>query len=266
LRQVIFTVYLFCAEKKAMFETAIIGGTGFNTFAGAQLIGDAQLPMNCATPYGTTSTPLQIFGLAEQRFGFIARHGQPHRIPPHLINYRANLWTLRESGVRDVIAVNAVGGIDAQMQTGVIAVPHQIIDYTYGREHTYYDGGALVLDHVDFSQPYCSLLRERLLRAAKAADVAVIDGGVYGAMQGPRLESAAEIDRLERDGCTMVGMTGMPEAALARELKLNYVALCLVVNPAAGRSNETITLEKMQAAMAIGMLDIQKILRAALSV
>ncbi|HSB95670.1 MAG TPA: S-methyl-5'-thioadenosine phosphorylase, partial [Spongiibacteraceae bacterium] len=140
-----------------------------------------------------------------------------------------------------------------------------IIDYTYGREHTYYDGNGATLDHVDFSQPYCRLLRERLLQASVTANVAVIDGGVYGATQGPRLESAAEVDRLERDGCAVVGMTGMPEAALARELNLNYAAVCLVVNPAAGRSSEPITLENMQAAMATGMLDIQKILRAALS-
>jgi len=248
-----------------MFEIAIIGGTGFNTFEGAQLIAGTQLPVDTATPYGEISAPLQVFALGERRCCFIARHGQPHRIPPHRINYRANLWALKQCGARSVIAVNAVGGIATHMQTGVIAIPDQIIDYTYGREHTYYDGDAAILDHVDFSQPYCGLLRERLLQAAMAAGVAVVGGGVYGAMQGPRLESAAEIDRLQRDGCAVVGMTGMPEAALARELNLNYAALCLVVNPAAGRSSEPITLEKMQTAMAAGMLDIQKILRAVLS-
>jgi 5'-methylthioinosine phosphorylase len=246
-----------------MIETAIIGGTGFNTFAGAQLIRD-DAEMNCSAPYGTISAPLQLFELNGYRFLFIARHGQPHRIPPHRVNYRANIWALRERGVRDVIAVNAVGGIAPSMPTGAIAIADQIIDYTYGREHTYYDGGENALDHVDFSQPYCPVLRARLLVAAATAGVAVIDGAVYGATQGPRLESAAEIDRLQRDGCDVVGMTGMPEAALARELQLNYAALCLIVNPAAGRGNEPITLVKMQAAMATGMLDIQKILRAAL--
>jgi purine nucleoside phosphorylase len=160
--------------------------------------------------------------------------------------------------------VNAVGGIAASMQTGAIVIADQIIDYTYGREHTYFDGSGNTLEHVDFSQPYCPLLRARLLRAATAAGVAVIDGAVYGATQGPRLESAAEIDRLQGDGCDIVGMTGMPEAALACELQLNYAALCLVVNPAAGRSREPLTLAKMQSVMAAGMLDIQKIMHAAL--
>lgn len=246
-----------------MIKTAIIGGSGLNTFDDIQFVDEIALP----TPYGATSGPLQILAKGEQRFIFIARHGQPHRIPPHRINYRANLWALREQGVRAVIAVNAVGGIGEP--TGSIIIPEQIIDYTYGREHTYYDGESFAgisaaLEHIDFSSPYCPLLREKLVRAAAAACIAVIDGGVYGATQGPRLETAAEIDRLQRDGCSVVGMTGMPEAALARELALSYAALCLVVNPAAGRGDEPITLAQMQAVMASGMREIQKILAAAL--
>lgn len=243
-----------------MIETVIIGGTGFNTFEGAQVVAGTALD----TPYGATSAPLQTLTLGAMRFGFLARHGQPHRLPPHRINYRANLWALREQGARAIIAINAVGGIDASMRTGAIVIPDQIIDYTYGRAHTYYDGSDEKLEHIDFSQPYCAALRMRLAQAAAAAGVQIISGGVYGATQGPRLETAAEIDRMQRDGCALVGMTGMPEAALARELGLDYAALCLVVNPAAGRSGEPITMAAISAVMASGMLDIQKILRAVL--
>jgi 5'-methylthioinosine phosphorylase len=258
----------FLIEKSCMIETAIIGGSGLSIFAGAECVNEIAL----VTPYGPTSAPLQILLKGDARFAFIARHGRPHRIPPHRINYRANLWVLREQGVRTVIAVNAVGGIS--VPTGAVIIPQQIIDYTYGREHTYYDGlgygsqgcdaNDVALEHVDFSLPYSEKLRKRLLQAATRVGVTVIDGGVYGATQGPRLEAAAEIERLQRDGCTIVGMTGMPEAALARELALSYAAICLVVNPAAGRGNEPITMAQMQTAMANGMLDVQKIVEAAL--
>lgn len=244
-----------------MVDIAVIGGTGLNALEGARAIEQRQVD----TPYGRVSAPLQVVAVGARRALFLARHGQPHHIPPHRINYRANLWALREQGVRRVIAVNAVGGISDVMAAGVIAVPDQIIDYTYGREHTFYDGEAGALEHVDFSYPYSEILRAALLQAAAAAGVAVVDGGVYGATQGPRLESVAEIERMARDGCALVGMTGMPEAALARELGLEYAALCLVVNPAAGRAPGIITMEDIRRVLAEGMGRVEAVLAAALT-
>lgn len=244
-----------------MVDIAVIGGTGLNALEGARIIEQRQID----TPYGPVSAPLQVVAVGARQALFLARHGQPHHIPPHRIKYRANLWALREQGVRSVIAVNAVGGITDAMAAGVIAVPDQIIDYTYGREHTFYDGEAGALEHVDFSYPYSETLRAALLDAAAAAGVAVVDGGVYGATQGPRLESVAEIERMARDGCALVGMTGMPEAALARELGLEYAALCLVVNPAAGRAPGIITMEDIRRVLAEGMGRVEAVLAAALA-
>lgn len=233
---------------------AIIGGTGLNQLGQSVLVEQHRIE----TPYGPTSAPLQTLALRQQRFMFMARHGQPHTIPPHKINYRANLWALREAGVRQVVAVNSVGGITAAMAAGAIVVPHQIVDYTWGREHTYHDSDSL--DHVDFTQPYTETLRQRILRAASTAQVTAIDCGVYAATQGPRLETAAEVDRLARDGCDIVGMTGMPEAALARELGLQYASICLVVNPAAGRAPGAITMADMQRVIDEGMGRVQSVL------
>ncbi|MDX9875706.1 MAG: S-methyl-5'-thioinosine phosphorylase [Spongiibacteraceae bacterium] len=249
---------------------AIIGGTGLNQMAELAPL-DERRPV---TPYGETSAPLQLLQRDGVAFWFLARHGQPHRIPPHRVNYRANLWALRDAGVREVIAVNAVGGITERAATGAVVVPDQIVDYTYGREHTFYDGVvglrsdmaqhgvtcAAALEHVDFGEPYSAGLRQRLLEAAQAAGVAAVDGGVYGATQGPRLETAAEIRRMERDGCDLVGMTGMPEAALARELGLAYAALCLVVNPAAGKAPGEITMADIQRVLEQGMGQVTAVL------
>jgi len=233
---------------------AIIGGTGLNQLDQSEPL--QQPPVE--TPYGPTSASLQMLVSGQQRVTFIARHGQPHTIPPHKINYRANLWALREAGIRQVVAVNSVGGITAAMATGAIVVPHQIVDYTWGREHTYHDSDSL--EHIDFTQPYSEALRQRILRAASAARKTVIDGGVYAATQGPRLETAAEVDRLARDGCDIVGMTGMPEAALARELGLQYAAICLVVNPAAGRAPGEITMADIRRVIDEGMGRVQSVL------
>ncbi len=156
-------------------------------------------------------------------------------MPPHRINYRANLWALRACGAERVLGLAAVGGITARFEPEVLAVPDQIIDYTYGRAHTLYEGDSGDLEHVDLTAPYCERLRRALISACASSGQAVVDEGVYGATQGPRLETAAEILRLERDGCDMVGMTGMPEAALARELGLRYASLAFVVNWAAGK-------------------------------
>ena len=240
---------------------AVIGGTGLNQWLGESLRQHSE-----TTPYGKPSAAIDLVHVGECTVAFLPRHGSPHRIPPHCINYRANMWALKELGIGEVIAVNAVGGIRANMVEGVLTVPDQIVDYTYGREHTYADGCAgASLEHVDFSYPFDSGLRQRLLVAGCDKGIPVIDGAVYGATQGPRLETVAEINRMERDGCDIVGMTGMPEAALARELGLAYASLCLVVNPAAGRTDTEITLSAMQQVIEAGMVQVREIVSAAIN-
>ena len=210
---------------------AVIGGTGMNTWPGLEI--DSR--RDFVTPYGMASAPLIEGRIAQTRAIFLARHGEGHKIPPHAINYRANLWALREAGVRSIIAIGAVGGIAPWFAPGEIAIPDDILDYTWGREHTYSDGrSGSSLQHCEMTQPYAPRLRRALLDAAVRAAVPVSGEGVHAVTQGPRLESAAEIRRLARDGADMVGMTGMPEAALARELELDYACLAVSVNWAAG--------------------------------
>lgn len=247
-------------------DLAVIGGTGLNALPELTATGAHDI----VTPYGPPSAAVQALSLRGEPFLFLPRHGRPHRLPPHRINYRANLWALRELGVRRVVAVNAVGGVSPAMASGVIAIPDQIIDYTSGRAHTFYDhhegGGAGfgvgALEHVDFSYPYTPSLRAALLEAAAGVAIHAVDGGVYGATQGPRLETAAEIGRMARDGCDLVGMTGMPEAALARELGLDYAAVCLVVNPAAGIAPGEITMAEIERVIADGMGRVTALLDA----
>lgn len=236
--------------------TAIIGGTGLTQYAGLQIEREEQVE----TPLGKTSAPLIYGSIQGQSVVFLARHGHPHNIPPHKVNYRANMLALKMAGVTRIVAVNAVGGISQQMDAQAICIPDQIIDYTHGREDTYFDGIYQPLDHVDFSYPYDAALSQALLSAANNADIAVEFTGVYGATQGPRLESAAEILRLKRDGCDIVGMTGMPEAVLARELAIPYACLALVVNKAAGMSDTLITMNDIRAALQHGIGDIQSII------
>ena len=186
------------------------------------------------TPFGEPSGPLVFGEINDVTVLFIARHGPGHVLAPHRINYRANVWALKQAGATDVLAVAAVGGITSDVGPGTIVVPDQIIDYTYGREHTFCDGSDRTVVHVDFTRPYSDPLRDLLLNASNSAGEPVVTNGVYAASQGPRLETAAEIARMARDGATLVGMTGMPEAALARELSLRYAHLCVVSNWAAG--------------------------------
>jgi 5'-methylthioinosine phosphorylase len=196
--------------------------------------------------------------LGSTQVAFIARHGRGHKVPPHRINYRANIWALQHIGVRAVIGVNAVGGIHERTGPGALAVPRQIIDYSWGREHTYFADGLDAVTHIDFTNPYAESLRQLLLRSA--ADVPVWGEGVYACTQGPRLESAAEVRRLQRDGCDMIGMTGMPEAALARELGLAYACLALSVNWAAGLTEEPISMEAIGAVLGTGMASVIAVL------
>ena len=212
---------------------AIIGGSGLTQLSNL----DVTHRMAVRTPYGEPSGALTFGRIAGEAVVFLARHGYGHTIPPHEVNYRANIWALQQQKVAGVVSVASVGGIRADMKPGVIAVPHQIIDYTWGRKATFFEGGEQPVTHIDFTEPYAMQLRRRIVEAAHACGEAVTEGAVYAASQGPRLETAAEIDRLERDGVDIVGMTGMPEAALAREAGLDYAAIAVVANFAAGRAD-----------------------------
>ncbi|WP_404418373.1 S-methyl-5'-thioinosine phosphorylase [Marinospirillum sp.] len=236
---------------------AIIGGTGFTQMQEVEILAER----SPYTALGEASTAVTEARLEGQEVLFLARHGHPHKLPPHKINYRANLLALQAAGATEILAVNAVGGIDPDLEPASLVLPDQILDYTWGRESTYFDGDFLPLDHIDFSFPYSYEMRLRLLSAARHSGIALRDGGTYAATQGPRLETAAEIKRLARDGCTLVGMTGMPEAALARELNLPYACLSLVVNPAAGLREQEITLQEMQEALDQGMHQVRNLLR-----
>lgn len=221
-----------------MRRFAVIGGTGLEQLQGLTRVVTHKL----STPYGEPSRPVDEGTLDGSPVYFLQRHGFPAAIAPHRINYRANLWALKSLGVTDIVAINAVGGITPPMQTGALVIPDQVIDYTWGREHTIDDGSSGELLHVDFTDPYDRQLRAELLRVAVANNIDHRGSAVHAVTQGPRLESAAEILKLERDGCDVVGMTGMPEAALARELGLAYAAVCMVVNRAAGKGKSPITL------------------------
>lgn len=237
------TCYERCAnEIRPVKHPGVIGGTGIPQLAGLAPVA-AHHP---DTPYGAPSGPIQEGQLAGRRVFFLQRHGSPGVIPPHLVNYRANLWALHALGVREIVAINAVGGISSGMEPGRLVVPDQLIDYTWGREHTFDDGSDGQLRHIDFTEPYDPELRMALLAAAREAGIACAETAVYGATQGPRLETAAEIRRMAADGCDVVGMTGMPEAALARELGLAYASVCMVVNPAAGLGELPISLAMMR--------------------
>ncbi len=192
------------------------------------------------TAYGQPSAPLRATRISGQSVIVLPRHGDRHDLPPHAINYRANLAALRQQGCVAVLSLNTVGVIPESIEPGDLVVPAQVIDYTWGREHTIFDGGDSGVGHVEFGEPFDARLRAGLLAAAASLDIPCHDGGVYGATQGPRLESAAEVDRLERDGVTVIGMTGMPEFSLARELALPLACLSLAVNPAAGRGQGAI--------------------------
>lgn len=236
----------------------IIGGTGLTQLSNLEVT-HRQI---VRTPYGDPSGALTFGQLNRRDVVFLARHGYGHTIPPHEVNYRANLWALHSQGVTRVVSVASVGGIRADLVPGALALPDQLLDYTWGRKHTFFDGPDKPVTHVDFTHPYCEKLRGRLLQAARAVGQALINNGVYAATQGPRLESAAEINRLERDGADMVGMTGMPEAALAREIGLRYAALAVVVNHAAGRgdSSDEIHMDKINAVLRASMVKVRALL------
>jgi 5'-methylthioinosine phosphorylase len=221
---------------------AIVGGTGIDQLEGLEVLGNHRIK----TPFGEPSRAIQEGRLGDVTVYFLQRHGSPGAIPPHLINYRANLWALKSLGVDGIVAINAVGGITESMRPGRLLIPDQVIDYTWGREHTFDDGRDGELMHIDFTEPYERGLRKELLAAAARGGIEHEAAGVHGVTQGPRLETSAEIKRMARDGCDVVGMTGMPEASLARELGVPYASVCMVVNPAAGLGDLPLTIAMMR--------------------
>jgi 5'-methylthioinosine phosphorylase len=239
-----------------MNKIAVIGGTGLTSLAGVEITETREVD----TPYGSPSSALSFGKIGDKEIIFLPRHGNPHTIAPHKINYRANIHALKENGVSNIIAINAVGGITSEMRPARIVIPEQIIDYTYGRKHTFFEEDQDQVTHIDFTNPYSSDLGNQLATASLMSGLDVFIGGVYAATQGPRLETAAEVKKLEKDGCDIVGMTGMPEAALARELDINYACLALVVNWAAGKSDGEITMAVIEKHLDDGIGKIKLVL------
>ncbi|MEO6799546.1 MAG: S-methyl-5'-thioinosine phosphorylase [Rhodanobacter sp.] len=238
-------------------DLAVIGGSGLYQFPGLERATRRALD----TPYGAASGDVVLGDFSGMHVAFLARHGENHALPPHRVNYRANVWALHSLGARRVIGVNAVGGIRSDLGPRAIVVPDQLIDYTHGRYTSYCDADGAEVKHIDFSEPYTDSLRRQVLAAAATAGVEAVDGGCYGATQGPRLETRAEIARMKRDGCDLVGMTGMPEAVLARELGLEYACLALVANFAAGCGDEDeICIEEIFAHLAAATAEVPRIL------
>ncbi|MDC0598893.1 S-methyl-5'-thioinosine phosphorylase [Gammaproteobacteria bacterium] len=242
-------------------STAIIGGSGLYGLSSSD---SPPAYKEVKTPYSSKPIELALEKVDQEQVWFIPRHGKEHSIPPHLINYRANLWALKEANVKNIIAVNAVGGITAKMAPGQIVIPDQILDYTWGREHTYFDGLNSLHNHIDFTWPYDKSLNQIVTTAARHLNLSIINSGVYACTQGPRLETAAEIIKLHSDGADVVGMTGMPEAALARELGIAYTSLALVVNWGAGLSDEALSIAEIKKVLAEGLSDVRKIIFASL--
>ena len=243
-----------------MTKLAIIGGTGFNFINSLE----AKSSQRLETPYGDPSADFICGKLNKKEIIFLARHGNPHKIPPHKINYRANIWGLKQLGVSEIISIAAVGGMTQNMSPAHIAIPDQIIDYSYDREHTFFADNLKAVTHIDFTFPYSKKLRNRIIQAADN-ELSMSQTGTYGCTQGPRLESAAEILRMERDGCNLVGMTGMPEASLARELDIDYAAISVIANWAAGKSEGEISMVEIEQHLKIGMADVENLLRSVVS-
>ena len=245
-------------------KIGIIGGSGFYQL-------DSSLPaedikyLDVETPFADQACQFSQETVDNRPVYFLARHGIDHSVPPHKINYRANIWALKELGVEKILAVNAVGGIAENSKPGTLVIPDQLIDYTWGREHTFFDGLNSLHDHTDFTYPYDEELRKVLIKTAKELKLNVVDRACFACTQGPRLETAAEVQKLKADGCDVVGMTGMPEAALARELGMAYACITLVVNPAAGLSDELITIDKIREVLDTGLQDVRTLLAASLT-
>ena len=237
-----------------MRRLGLIGGTGLDNW------GAATRSHPLAGSYGQPSAELTEYAVGDLQVFFLPRHGESHEIPPHAVNYRANIDAFRQLEVEGIIAVNAVGGISNRNQPGTLTVPDQLIDYTWGRDHTFSLTATDELAHIEFEKPFDGHLRPALIRASALASVELSDGGCIGVTQGPRLETAAEVKRLKQDGCDLVGMTSMPEAALAREAGLDYASLCINANWAAGLEKEPVTMEAIEATLKDAMVEVRKLL------
>lgn len=235
---------------------ALIGGTGLNEFSGAA----EMLEIN--TPYGAASGAVQVLATKPLRILFLPRHGSPHRFPPHKVNYRANIWALKEAGADHVLGVYAVGGMGGAYSPGALAAPDQLIDYTWGREHTFSDSADVPLQHVDFTWPFAGHLRQALLAAAASKGIALLDKACLGVFQGPRLETAAEVRRAAQDGCDIAGMTALPEAALARELGLDYAGLAVVSNFGAGIKDQPLCEDNIAKTLQEPMQRVRQLVQA----
>ena len=235
----------------------LIGGSGLSQLEGLVL----EQQMQRETPFGEPSAPLIIGRYADKTVAFLPRHGEHHTIPPHLINYRANIWALHQLGVEQILAVASVGGITDTYMPGTIALPDQLIDYSWGRESSFTSEDFSADKHIDFTYPFDETLRQQIQLAANSEEMTVIDGGTYAVTQGPRLETAAEIQRLKNDGADMVGMTAMPEAALARELNIAYASIAVVANQAAGLSSHPLTIEAILDTMEESMGQVRRLLK-----
>jgi 5'-methylthioadenosine phosphorylase/5'-methylthioinosine phosphorylase len=241
-----------------MTKLAIIGGTGLTQLSDLTIIKRDKL----TTPYGAPSADFITGEFNHKEVIFLARHGNPHTIAPHKINYRANIWGLKQLGVEHIVAVAAVGGITSEMVPAHIAIPDQIIDYSHSRLHTFFEDENYPVTHIDFSYPYNQKLRAALIIAASHANISISPMGTYGCTQGPRLETAAEINRMEKDGCNVVGMTGMPEAGLAKELEMDYAAISVIANWAAGKTEGEITMADIEHNLHAGMANTALLLKA----
>lgn len=244
-----------------MSKIAIIGGSGLTELPGLEIIDTFKTD----TPWGKPSAAITVGKINSLEILFLPRHGNPHTIPPHKINYRANLWALSENNVSEIIAVNAVGGITTAMTPCSIVIPDQLIDYTHSRPDTFHEENLKEVKHIDFTHPYSEILRQEIINAAKAVNIDIVANGTYAVTQGPRLETAAEIKRLEIAGNDIVGMTSMPEASLARELDIDYACCALVVNWAAGKTDEVITMEIIENNLKEGLGKIQSLIAAVIN-
>jgi 5'-methylthioadenosine phosphorylase len=245
--------------ESARADIGVIGGSGFYEF----LADTTRISMT--TPFGDPSDDVVLGDLQGRRVAFLARHGQHHRFPPHRVNYRANLWALRSVGVRQVLAPSAVGSLKPEYGPGTLVVPDQVVDRTSGRDHTIYDAFGPVV-HVGFSDPYCPRGREAVIRAGRAAGKSMVDEGTMVVINGPRFSSRAESRWHQQAGWAVVGMTGMPEAAVARELAMCYTTIALVTDHDAGvEVGEAVTHEEVIKVLARSLGGLKSLLRSAIA-
>ena len=243
-----------------MSKIGLIGGSGLYDIKGFVL----KQKKSITTPFGKPSDQYLIGKIGKTDIVFLPRHGKKHNIPPHMINYRANIWGFKKLGVERILSICAVGGIKKGLKTGDIVILDQIMDMTKNRKSTFYNGKGRVV-HIDFTEPYCPELRRIILKAGKQARVSLKNGGNYVAVEGPRLETASEIKSFKLLGGDVVGMTGMPEASLAREMEICYSGISVVANYAAGISKTKLTVPEVMEAMYASTEKIKSLLKKTFS-